>query len=235
MARIIHIDTSDICPVPEDILASQGIKPGTAVKPKVVELSRKACRLYEQLVAPRGLMMDISREEFETVYHGQGRNDSPGPIEEIYPRAYSMALFAVTSGPVVSKRISQLFKKDDFVLGSLLDTAASLGTDLAARRMERQLSETMVINGHSAFVLGYSPGYCGWHVSAQRALFDLLRPERIGITLRESFLMEPLKSISGVLLAGPPDIHLFDNTYTFCGQCQTQSCLLRMKSIGVND
>ena len=62
-------------------------------------------------------------------------------------------------------------------------------------------------------VLRYSPGYCGWHISGQRRLFAHLRPERIGITLHDSYLMEPLKSVSGVLIAGAKEIHAFADTY----------------------
>jgi hypothetical protein len=75
--------------------------------------------------------------------------------------------------------------------------------------------------------LRYSPGYCGWDITGQRQLFQALRPEEIGITLRESCLMEPLKSISGVLVAARPEDHRFDNTYPFCSACTTKTCRSR--------
>jgi hypothetical protein len=58
-----------------------------------------------------------------------------------------------------------------------------------------------------------------------------LRPEEIGITLRESCLMEPLKSISGVLVAARPEDHRFDNTYQFCRTCSTQTCRSRIAAV----
>ncbi len=79
--------------------------------------------------------------------------------------------------------------------------------------------------------LRYSPGYCGWDITGQRQLFRALRPEDIGITLRESCLMEPLKSISGVLVAARPEVHRFDNTYPFCTVCTTQTCRSRIAEI----
>ena len=81
--------------------------------------------------------------------------------------------------------------------------------------------------------LRYSPGYCGWDITGQRKLFHALRPEEIGITLRESCLMEPLKSISGVLVAARPEDHRFDNTYQFCRTCSTQTCRSRIAEICV--
>jgi hypothetical protein len=79
--------------------------------------------------------------------------------------------------------------------------------------------------------LRYSPGYCGWHVSGQRKLFDYLLPEEIGITLRESFLMQPLKSISGVVIAGRRQIFDFENTFDFCDDCSTWTCRERISAI----
>jgi hypothetical protein len=79
--------------------------------------------------------------------------------------------------------------------------------------------------------LRYSPGYCGWDITGQRQLFQALRPEEIGITLRESCLMEPLKSISGVLVAARPEVHRFDNNYPFCSACTTQTCRSRITAI----
>jgi hypothetical protein len=80
-------------------------------------------------------------------------------------------------------------------------------------------------------VLGYSPGYCGWHISGQKKLFAYLHPERIGITLNNSYLMTPLKSVTGVLVAGPPEIHRFKPDFPFCRHCRTYSCLERFKHL----
>ncbi|MFC2086489.1 hypothetical protein ACFLQ9_02090, partial [Bacteroidota bacterium] len=52
-------------------------------------------------------------------------------------------------------------------------------------------------------------------------------PESIGISLNNQFLMIPLKSISGVLIAGKKEIHNFDNDFSFCAQCKTFSCMGR--------
>jgi hypothetical protein len=78
--------------------------------------------------------------------------------------------------------------------------------------------------------LRYSPGYCGWHISGQRKLFDFLKPETIGISLRESHLMEPLKSVSGVVIVGPAGIHAFQDEYPFCERCKTHGCRERIGS-----
>ncbi|MCP4146820.1 MAG: hypothetical protein GY757_03625, partial [bacterium] len=108
------------------------------------------------------------------------------------------------------------------------------GTHLASLEAEKLFLDRLKERGDwapSLRVLNYSPGYCGWHISGQRKLFDWLNPEAIGIRLNESYLMSPLKSISGVLTAGEASIHRFDNTFPFCAQCRTFSCRERMKDV----
>ena len=80
-------------------------------------------------------------------------------------------------------------------------------------------------------ILRYSPGYCGWNLTGQRALFTALGPEEIGIHLTESCLMEPVKSISGVAVIGPADIHGFTDDYSFCAACPTHDCRRRIKEL----
>jgi hypothetical protein len=80
-------------------------------------------------------------------------------------------------------------------------------------------------------VLPYSPGYCGWHVSGQLALFDCLGPDEVGVELSESCLMRPLKSVSGVLVAAEPEVHTFVNDFPFCGDCVDHQCRERIARV----
>jgi hypothetical protein len=36
--------------------------------------------------------------------------------------------------------------------------------------------------------------------------------------------MQPLKSVSGVLVAAPPEAHHIEPAYPFCVDCTTQGC-----------
>jgi hypothetical protein len=125
--------------------------------------------------------------------------------------------------------IGELFATREFALGSVLDAAASEATERAGDAVERRFRECAGGAPADAAALRYSPGYCGWDMTGQRALFAALRPEEIGITLRESCLMEPLKSMSGVIVAGPAAIHEFEDTYDFCADCRTRGCRDRIR------
>ncbi|MFQ6112651.1 MAG: vitamin B12 dependent-methionine synthase activation domain-containing protein, partial [bacterium] len=172
--------------------------------------------------------------DFQTVLRGEGQNAEDTPIAHIFPQADHLALFALTMGSDVSLKIEELFKNNDFALGSMLDSVASLAADKAVEVCETTFSENLRErhpDSSDNHVLSYSPGYCGWHISGQKRLFQFLQPERIGISLNNSFLMIPLKSVTGVLIAGKKEIHFFETNFPFCSDCKTHSCRLRMISL----
>lgn len=68
-------------------------------------------------------------------------------------------------------------------------------------------------------------------IAAPVVLFERLQPVEIGVTLAASCLMNPLKSVSGVLVAGPARVHRFRPTFPFCDACATHACRVRMASV----
>ncbi len=71
-----------------------------------------------------------------------------------------------------------------------------------------------------------SPGYCDWDLEkGQKALFEFLHPETIGVVCRASGLMMPLKTISAVFFAGEKVLHK-----TPCMFCPHDSCAHRRQA-----
>ncbi|MEE3446448.1 MAG: vitamin B12 dependent-methionine synthase activation domain-containing protein, partial [Prevotella sp.] len=67
------------------------------------------------------------------------------------------------------------------------------------------------------------PGYCGWHVSQQQLLFPLFNGQTCGVTLTDSSLMLPIKSVSGIIGVGEK-VRRLDYT---CGLCNFEKCYKR--------
>ena len=66
---------------------------------------------------------------------------------------------------------------------------------------------------------------------AAEALGAGLPAGEIGVTLNDSCLMSPLKSVSGVLVAGLGEAHRFRPDFPFCDDCRTHECGRRMASV----
>ncbi|MBD3232291.1 MAG: hypothetical protein GF315_01060 [candidate division Zixibacteria bacterium] len=234
MREIIEIDAGQISPSIESVLKCQGIPENAIPDTRILRLAEEAISLFEEHGRPKAILREITKKDFENIYRGEGKNAEETPIESIYNSSDFLALFAVTVGEDISTLISRLFQENDFAQGSMLDSVASESAEKSAQTVEAIYEN--YLRQRDSFpdsygILRFSPGYCGWHLSAQKKLFDFLNPEEIGITLRESCLMEPLKSISGVIIVGMKEIFKFEDNYWFCAECEDHSCRERIEHV----
>ena len=234
MTDPVHITLDGIIPSNRHILHGQGIPPNAVINDKITILIEKSLDIFSSEAHPCCIAGDVSGSDFDEIFRGEGQNEEEAPLKTIYPKADHLVLFALTMGHEVSRRIAGFFKNNDYALGSMLDTVASLAADNSVGFLESHVAKKLAGNRpatNSDVVLNYSPGYCGWHISAQKKVFQYLHPEQIGITLNDSYLMTPLKSATGVLVHGDKAIHNFDNSFSFCRTCKEQTCLERRERL----
>ncbi len=234
MTEILTFSDEHWLPGREAVLENQGIPAGRPVSAEIEKLYTTALELLTSAAEPAGVLAEITAADFEIVYRGEGRNEQRTPVGGMLDRVERLALFAVTVGAGVSREIDERFQANDPAVGCMLDSAASLAADNLAARAEQTFRDALAGEGPDSALTGvlrYSPGYCGWHISGQKKLFEYLRPQQIGLSLRESFLMEPLKSVSGVILAGPKQMHNFPASYVFCKHCETHGCRERIRTL----
>ena len=236
MNEIVTSTAEEVTPARAAVFENQGIPEEEVVSQEVEAIYGQALALFADVAEPVGVLANITKPDFAVVYQGEGRNEPKTPVADIFPQADRLTLFAVTVGKRIVEEIAGRFRANDFALGSMLDSVASAAADKLAEVIEaryRTSLERIRRAGSNMAVLRYSPGYCGWHVSGQKKLFEFLRPEKIGITLRDSYLMDPLKSVSGVIIAGSREIHDFEDTYPFCSQCGDRGCRERIRALKV--
>ena len=234
MTGIIHLDSIRVAPHQDVVLRTQGVPDGHRVSDLVKSLVEKAVFLYESLTEPQGIIAEISLSDFQEVFDGEGQNDLPAPLPDIVKKSEGLALFAATLGDPVSAKIQELFKENDPATACMLDGIASQRAETAATLLADAFLDSLLEKGKvesESRALAYSPGYCGWHITGQRKLFAFLEPEQIGISLNSSCLMSPIKSVSGVLVVGHPEIHDFENEFDFCFDCATWECRSRIASL----
>jgi hypothetical protein len=234
MGREMKIPLGAIVPSEAAVLSALGVPEGRDAGARVDGVLADALAEFREVAEPRAIVADVDAARFAEIYEGEGDNELPSPLAEIFPRAEALTLFAVTVGAPLSQRITALFDEGELALGATLDAVASEGTELAGVELDRTVLAEARASGRAveaSTILRYSPGYCGWNITGQRALFAELMPGRIGISLNESCLMEPLKSISGVMVMGPAGIHEFDDDYSFCGSCRTRDCRRRLNEL----
>jgi hypothetical protein len=189
------------------------------------ELFNNSLKTIKKYTSNAIIYREISKDDFEVIFNGEGKNITPAPLEEIFPEADKLILFALTIGIKITQKIDTHFKKREFATAYILDFIASEYIEIIADLLEEKFRDEYTTNS-----LRFSPGYCGWDISGQKKLFKYLAPEKIGISLTDSFLMIPLKSISGVIVVGNTEIFEFNTDLPCCESCDTKLCKDRMNN-----
>jgi hypothetical protein len=234
MNQQVILNITDIIPASKDVLNHQGIPENSVIPDHIISLYEEAVNVFKEKAKPVAIIKTVTISEFEEIFEGERKNEDRTPLENIYPGSDNLALFALTVGSEISDTINTLFEKKDFALAAMLDSVASMAADKSVEVLEVYLYNKLLeknLTKKGNIVLGYSPGYCGWDLSGQKKLFQYLNPDEIGISLNESFLMTPLKSVSGVLIDGRKEIHVFESSFTFCSFCKNQTCQDRIERI----
>ena len=113
----------------------------------------------------------------------------------IFAQAEKVALCISTIGPEIESQSAQLMKTDELMKGLILDAIGSEAVEQVARQMDKNLCK-------EARAMGlwpskrFSPGYKSWNIEEQRYVFRVLSGEDIGVSLNDSCMMIPRKSVT---------------------------------------
>lgn len=135
-----------------------------------------------------------------------------------------LAFFMITAGEGITSWSQQELVEGDPMAGYIIDLIGSEIVVAALDRMHEDLAWKM---GAADFKITnrYSPGDCGWPVSDQQKLFSLFPENFCGISLSESSLMHPIKSVSGIIGIG----HHVTKTAYACDLCEMGTCVYRYR------
>jgi hypothetical protein len=149
---------------------------------------------------------------------GHGSLDSR-MLKKVFSPCTHVLVFVVTLGPEVDRLVAEA-ENDNMSFAFVLDAVASRMAEAAADSMERELTGALA-PGEGA-TLRYSPGYCDWPVEGQRLVFSILDGDRIGVSMTGHCLMQPRKSLSGVIGVGPR--HMVAEAGNACKFCKREDC-----------
>ncbi|MHC1732856.1 MAG: vitamin B12 dependent-methionine synthase activation domain-containing protein [Bacteroidales bacterium] len=204
-----------------------GYSPGTAPEP-VSELIRE---VSEELMPLEEVRSEYRIFENVTSSHGDKTIEVDGFVFAVKPIIFrqikdadKVALFICTAGPEVSLRSRRSMKEGDLLRGYVYDVIGSEVVENAADRMQEEL-RLAVAAGGLKITNRFSPGYCGWDVAEQHKLFSFFPDNYSGITLTESALMNPVKSVSGLIGIGRKVLYA---PYQ-CHLCEDKNCIYRGK------
>lgn len=122
----------------------------------------------------------------------------------LFKKSEKTILAVCTIGRDLETRGSQFISKGELSKGVIIDAIASHAAEQTAEHVNKTIIEDIKdgIKGKKV-TLRFSPGYCQWELGkGQEMIFNLLETDKIGVTLSESMLMTPIKSVSFAINIG---------------------------------
>lgn len=160
-------------------------------------------------------------EEDKSVYIGEVRFNVGKIIFPQIKNSEYFALFLCTAGKEISRQIAAV-KDSDMLLAYIYDSIGSEIVERAADIVQEELQNEAVLRRMN-ITNRYSPGYCRWNVAEQHKLFSFFPYNFCGISLTPSALMNPVKSVSGIIGIGGS---VKRNPYN-CRICDIENCIYR--------
>ncbi|MBK8945975.1 MAG: hypothetical protein IPM32_11995 [Ignavibacteriae bacterium] len=137
--------------------------------------------------------------------------------------ANNAAIFVCTIGNEMELWSKKNTAEGDLLRGYLIDVTASTIVENVADLLHDFIGKTFIEKDWK-ITNRYSPGYCNWQVNEQQNLFSLLPKNFCNIKLSDSSLMNPIKSISGIIGIGK---NVKYREY-FCERCGIKDCTQRV-------
>lgn len=143
-------------------------------------------------------------------------------VSHHYRNMNQAVVFICTAGEEISNRSKALTEQGELVEGYLLDVLGSVMVEKAMDIIQDALQNDMAEQGLK-ITNRYSPGYCDWNVNEQKELFSFFPEQFCKVSLSESCLMNPVKTVSGIIGIGE-NVKFHKHV---CHACSSVNCLYR--------
>lgn len=209
----VQVSASSVLPAFEAVARGLGVPRVVGVgDPRLEEAYRQALPLFESLARPQGGWAAIDPPRAAAALF-EGSPDSPLRVR--LASAPAGALFLATLGEGPEARAAELLTSGRYLLGAVLDALASEAVERLVDRLEAASAAAL----HMERPVRFSPGYGRWGLEVQEAILGLMDAGAHGVTLTESFMMVPRKSVSGVVVPRAGADRLDP-----CSLCDVRSC-----------
>jgi len=137
-----------------------------------------------------------------------------------------LVCFVATVGEAVDRMIEAAMAEGDIANSYVMDAMGSGAVEYTADTFQHDLVDNIAIGQYEAG-LRFSPGYCDWPMAEQEKIFALLDCREIGVTLSETALMTPRKSVSAVFGLHDRTADRPRKTENPCSYCGKKNCIAR--------
>ena len=188
--------------------------------------------VFRELTAPAlsYKIKKIEHIENDSIHLQEGTTFTSPILAKVLEHCEEMICFIVTIGSALEKEAARLNDYNRLTEAYILDRLGSLTAEHTVNAFHDNMKRHYRNKGYGV-TLRFSPGYCDWPITEQQKLFLLIDTEAIGVTMTESCLMHPRKSISGVFGLFSLTANGTTSPYNPCVQCGKRGCNARRQCV----
>lgn len=145
----------------------------------------------QRLIKPQALWITQPKETALSIITGQ-------KTLEFFQHSEKITFLAVTIGKELVNEANSLMQVGNITQGFILDAIGSDGVEQATDIVNEHIVKDIRKQGYYP-TLRFSPGYGDWPLEKQRDLSQLIQTEQIGVSITNSFMLEPMKSVTAAI------------------------------------
>jgi len=232
--RMPILDHWDIQLTVDQVLRAQGADPEVirSRRPNLVKTTEQAIIMGQALLKPLVLyekyeVKGFTHERLELTQHSSDHEKhhlSGQLIAQHLARAQEILVMLCTIGSELDNSVSSLFNVNPMV-ALALDGVGSAAVEMLTIQASNHF-ENLVKNDGLNTTMPLNPGMVGWSVElGQSEIFSLLDCEEVNVSLTDSWMMVPNKSLSLVMGIGK-DVSAYGTSCEYCtlkGICNYQN------------
>lgn len=192
----------------DNYVAMQGESFGKLLaNPERLNTFRQAIVEVERLMQPVACWDSFTIDKIlhEKLVLTNGARLGGGPVVEVMAGAAELIVAVCTIGPAVDRLIDLAQKERQLFRAMILHELGAWAVDMVRQEWCRLLEDELQAKGLRVSA-PLSPGESAWSVKDQAVIFSLLDAGQIGVSLSDSMVMRPIKSLSMIMATGPDPI-----------------------------
>ena len=107
-------------------------------------------------------------------------------------------LMGATAGSAIMEAIKEKTRQDDLAAAVVYDATASEMTDCALDWIMEYINRILRREGRGLLPRRFSAGYADFNLGNQKAIYEILQMEKIGVTMTPHFILIPEKSVTAI-------------------------------------
>lgn len=183
------------------IYARLGFRKGvTELKPAEKEKVDKTIEEAKDIVRLKGAarIIGILQVDHVGIELEDGIILSSSSLARMLSGCTQVLLMGATAGQDIMDAIAQATSSDNLTRAVVLDAVASEMTDGALDWITDYVNQDLVRRVQHLTKKRFSAGYGDFHLENQKAMYDLLRMETIGVSITDRCILIPEKSVTAV-------------------------------------